>query len=169
MSIVVASEVGLSEKPIIFTAWSIARIQAGLKTPARRVSGVYTPGELRWVKEALLSVADVTIYAADHRPVDNPNRGWRWKGRVLPAMFMPRWASRLLLEVTGVREERLREITPADALAEGCESVQDFALLWDRLNARRGYPWASSPLVRVVGFLRGPTEPRRQVAAGMPE
>jgi len=55
MSIVVESEVGLSEKPIIFTAWSVARIQAGLKTQARRVSGAYTPGELRWVKEALLS------------------------------------------------------------------------------------------------------------------
>ena len=156
MSIVVESEVRLSEKPIIFTAWSVSRIQAGLKTPTRRVSGVYTPGELRWVKEALLSVADVTVYAADHQPVDGPDGGWPWKGRVLPAMFMPRWASRLLLEVTGVREERLQEITPLDALAEGCENVQEFALLWDRLNARRSYPWAANPWVRVVECERKP-------------
>lgn len=90
--------------------------------------------------------------------------GVRW----VSARFMPRWASRLLLEVTSVRVERLQSITEADARAEGChdgdgaptQELSDtargaFALRWDDINAKRA-PWASNPWVWVVEFKRVP-------------
>jgi hypothetical protein len=89
------------------------------------------------------------------------------KGRFskLPSIHMPRWASRLLLQVTSVRVERVQEISPHDALAEGVEylyrddsppskeiTVSAFRNLWDSINAKRGYSWQSNPWVWVVEF-----------------
>lgn len=87
-----------------------------------------------------------------------------------PSIFMPRWASRITLEIVSVRVERVQEITEADAQAEGVESVsiadvprqaawscrQDFAQLWDKLNAKRGHSWESNPWVWRVEFRRLP-------------
>ena len=108
----------------------------------------------------------------------------RWR----PSIHMPRWASRLTLEVVGVRVERVQEITEADATAEGIEmvwlqvgkysnpvrhyravpdrqgglatAVEAFSLLWDSINAKRGYGWAENPWVWVIEFKRakGATE-----------
>lgn len=84
---------------------------------------------------------------------------WGFKRR--PSIFMPRWASRLTLEVVNVRVERLQEISEEDALAEGIRPPSDhgrapnrslYASLWDELNGRGA--WDANPWVWVVEFKR---------------
>ena len=70
--------------------------------------------------------------------------GGKWR----PAVHLPRWACRLVLPVVEVRVERLCRLTDDDARAEGCESCDDFARLWDSL-APAGATWAANPLVLV--------------------
>lgn len=118
-------------------------------------------------------------YAADVSVItmkrDSPIPGWHKR----PAIFMPRVASRIALEVTGVRVERLQDISEADAKAEGAEpSTFDFAgpaeralldyplmehgspyrngyaLLWESINGSGS--WDANPLVWVVEFRRLP-------------
>jgi len=85
----------------------------------------------------------------------------RWQ----PSIHMPRWASRITLEVTGVQVQRLREISDQDAKAEGCPGefwkdgtmtlspIAQFLRLWDSLNGKKpGHDWASNPWVWVIGF-----------------
>jgi hypothetical protein len=86
----------------------------------------------------------------------------RWR----PSIFMPRWASRINLRVNEVRVERLRDITLADILAEGCpvehrpESCNGmshavfgwFEHLWDSINHKRGYGRRNNPFVWVIKF-----------------
>ena len=81
---------------------------------------------------------------------------WPWT----PSIFMPRWASRITLEVVSVRVERVQDISHRDAIAEGVAarvvplSQNAFAHLWDSINAKRGYSWDSNPFVWVIEFRR---------------
>jgi len=82
-----------------------------------------------------------------------------WRKR--PSIHMPKWAARIWLEVLDVRVERLQEITEKDAIKEGMyqegfeieiskyvdNPVEQFAQLWDSLNAKRGYGWDVNPWV----------------------
>lgn len=84
----------------------------------------------------------------------------------VPSIHMPRWASRLTLELTEVRVERLQDISEADARSEGVQVrdvlyadepysaysyVAQFALLWNSINGKK-HPWESNPWVWVESF-----------------
>jgi hypothetical protein len=83
----------------------------------------------------------------------------RWK----PSIHMPRWASRITLEITAVRVERLQDISEADAMAEGVlidgignpggpmrVSQRAFKIFWQVINGPES--WAANPWVWVVEF-----------------
>jgi hypothetical protein len=78
-----------------------------------------------------------------------------------PSIHMPRWASRITLEVTDIRVERVQDITHKDALAEGVEydvskidgaPLPRFQELWDKINSKRGFGWDVNPWVWVIEF-----------------
>lgn len=77
------------------------------------------PGDRLWVRETLYQEGDGFKYAADALYHPNNAGKWKWKNDYLPSIHMPRWASRITLEITSVRVERLQDITEDDAIAEG--------------------------------------------------
>lgn len=78
-------------------------------------------GTRLWVREALLNGGRGLQYVADGAPVVRPQHAWNWtfNKETVPSMYMPRWASRITLEVTGVKVERLQDICEEDAITEG--------------------------------------------------
>lgn len=123
-------------------------------------------GEHLWVRETWRSGNGTGfMYKADgvegmlkHYPNDSPQSfaalNWR------PSIFMPRNASRILLEIVSVRAERLKEITAPDCIAEGITPDTEsgigwraaFARGWDSINGKRGFSWQSNPWVWVIEF-----------------
>lgn len=84
---------------------------------------------------------------------DNLRYGWK------PSIHMPRWASRITLEITAVRVERLNDISDGDAISEGCSTadmksgdcVADvFARLWSSIYGAES--WRANPWVWVIEF-----------------
>lgn len=116
----------------------------------------------------------------DWKPAVWPEIGERpdWAGKFRQAMHMPRWASRITLEVTGVKVERLQDCSEADAIAEGIETKticgvgkswkhygnpdapvgwidprQSYASLWDSINKPGAWdknPWVASYTFRPI-------------------
>ena len=116
------------------------------------------PGDRLWVKETWLLVDDMNGNRQIHYQADNEDIPGPWK----PSIFMPRWASRITLEITNVRVERLQGITEEDAIQEGCGAKHNFgdgsaktgfAMLWDSINGKK-YPWESNPWVWCIEFKR---------------
>lgn len=104
------------------------------------------------IKNGRYWIKDRMAYRAD-----SPAGHWCWR----PSIFMPRWANRLTLAVTEVRVERLQDISESDAMSEGVAAWHtptgavykpEFKMLWDKINAKRGFGWNVNPWVWVVSF-----------------
>lgn len=158
--------------PMIPAPWrGSGKKMRALWIPTCGVRCIYgVPGDRLWVRETFFHLIDPytnkvhgTAYGRDEELVRRqPALYWaggiKWK----PSIHMPRWASRLTLEVVGVRVERLQEISEADAKAEGvlldgaepatCRYGVPYRKLWDELNAERGFGWAQNPWVWVIEF-----------------
>ncbi len=135
-------------------------------------------GDQLWVREAWQADAQVNEVAprelSHGEPIRYPADGASRQtgcsmitpGKTRPSIHMPRWVSRLLLEITAVRVERLQDISKEQALAEGvmnCEQDIDpdgngyeplelFGGLWTMINGDGS--WQSNPWVWVVEFKR---------------
>lgn len=124
------------------------------------------PGDRLWVRETWQNVSDMGICHPIHNIVvyraTDPDwetmDGWKWR----PSIYMPRTASRIMLEVVAVRVERVQDISDADVRAEGvlfpATTIDGFGVafstLWNSINAKRGYSWESNCFVWVVEFKR---------------
>ena len=201
----------MKTRPILFSAPMVRAILNGTKTQTRRAvkdrhidsappACIFQwlrerctygqPGDRLWVREAFMhEPADYcweasvsipcrpaeTVYRADH---DGDTRGAGWK----PSIHMPRALSRITLEITGVRVERLQDISDTDCIAEGIERPEDmskeaveamdiwpigaerecfnalnqpvhqYRRLWERINGP--VSWAANPGVWVIEFRR---------------
>lgn len=129
------------------------------------------PGDRLWIKEKFrierpfIGNIDydftnniIYYYATDHEKYRDNDK---WKS----SRFMPRWASRINLEITNIRVERLHDITEEDARAEGANRINAgdlgmetyksaFRRLWDSINLKRGYGWYTNPWVWSIEFRR---------------
>lgn len=203
----------VDERPILYAAPMVRAILAGTKTQTRRVisqvvgldahlvgcskwafhvqdgrgffvnSRYGQVGDRLYVKETWAPRHESTRDRGlvSYRATEaHPPAGERWR----PSIFMPRWASRITLEITGLRVERLQEITEDDAIAEGIGALSlaelvaaspqgsafplprlgtsaeaialaRFPLLWDGINGKReGCSWKANPWVWVIEFRR---------------
>ena len=119
----------------------------------------------RHIQRFLDGIPGAAWFEADWRKVINTKKD-RWR----PSIFMPHWASRITLEITELRVQRLQDISEDDARAEGVAqgflfptdpmtaSVtpsfrKEFARAWESINHKK-HPWESNPWVWAISFKR---------------
>ena len=140
------------------------------------------PGDRLWVRETWAHARHAAaancvedgpfVYAADGEFAARERLNPRW----VPSIHMPRWASRITLEIVSVRVERLQDISEADARAEGVRQMNDtsgcwvsregpgnlvtpwpkardaYSDLWEQINGEGS--WEKNPWIWVITFRR---------------
>lgn len=184
----------MKEKSIIFTADEVRATLAGRMTQVRRVVKPQPSGMLEWKDVACSSEPVFKECMKIYCPFSQPGgRLWVketfWKGpqqdrieydadmdadainaaeiygaKKKPSPKMPRWASRITLEKTRIRVERVQDITEQDAIAEGVKPilvppdggsfpyVACFIERWNAQNEKKGNGWNKNPWVWVIDF-----------------
>jgi len=186
------------EHPIMFSGPSVRALLAGRKTQSRllanklrkaRLQRAGAPDSVRltpsswrdtnigdrfWVRESLGwdKTGERLFYRADGAPVlAAPPSGQAIRATQLSALYMPRWASRLILTVSRVRIEPIQAMSEEDAIAEGIRRLPDgsymaddfdsetypsaalvYAHRWSAFHSRPGTRWEDNPEVVVVDF-----------------
>ena len=174
----------VTDSGIVKVEWNASRIRQIILCPHGQ------PGDRLWVRENFRGCRayEVQGYApkdwgnkpiwfeADGTPPGKPEA---WALRSRPSIHMPRWASRITLEITGVRVERLQDISADDAFNEGIKinvdaetktplvrvtgkypptqyidgfglAIAEYASLWESINGPGS--WATNPWVWVIEF-----------------
>jgi hypothetical protein len=137
--------------------WRCARVRGGVafmvykNAPQEREAKCPygKPGDLLWIRETFgefVRRPGVPVYRADGENALGSSNPWR------PSIHMPRKYSRLTLKITEVRVQRLKEISEADAIAEGIERVDD----------PRGTAWKSYEIIH-EGRHKGKPSPHAAV------
>lgn len=179
----------MTDRPILFQGRLVRAILRGEKTQTRRVG----PGAKRWLKAEAgdrlwvresgwldraegrffgyaatpewAKAADTGLFPSGVGPDFKPDpKDWK----AVPSIHMPRWASRITLELTEKpRLESLQAMRERDAVAEGVQRNGDywhgvnhdhktardaFECLWDSINEDRGFGWDANPEVVVLTF-----------------
>lgn len=181
----------MKERGMIFNGEMVRAILDGRKTQTRRPANPSTAnlldlqeqyphkkyniscpfgavGDRIWVRETWARY-NIDQDSHDMAYRATPPADWPEEGRWRPSIHMPRWASRLMLEITGVRVERLNSISQEDAQAEGMELTgwrptysdpdsggevwtpyDNFAQLWESIYGEES--WKANPWVWVIEF-----------------
>lgn len=161
--------------------WDDHCIDVGTVQPCYVKCPYGSPGDMLWVRETwrteeLDDGLDGIRYKTDDgfKPIENTaaaadawiEADYAGLGKWRSPIFMPRWASRITLETVSVRVEKLQDIGYMDIIKEcppyqidfitmRSRSLEDtFRVVWDSINAKRGYPWSSNPWVWVIEFRR---------------
>jgi hypothetical protein len=178
--IVTQNGVPLTKKTIeVFKNNTIVEIEHPDGMPGRPFVKIHKcpygqPGDRLWVRETWwngdlindseeIIERDIILYKADEPNIPGwPEEEYKWK----PSIHMPRWASRIFLEIDEIRVERVQDITPFDAWNEGCRIGNSFTWdehipelqqqcrdilfkgLWDSIYKN----WDANPWVRVIKF-----------------
>jgi hypothetical protein len=164
-------------------------IKAGDTAYAKMPYGA--PGDRLWVREAWAYRLDHDHLSPTQLIAAGVREAWFWAdgpghccntgcagaaGRIRASMHLPRAYSRITLEITDVRVQRVQDISEEDARDEGVSTLplammkrwvpsgpdngvpvemrEVFAHLWDSINAKRGFSWASNPWVWSVTFAK---------------
>lgn len=150
------------------TGWSV-RHEDGDACTCKPITNPYgEAGDRLWVRETFYcddyrypdaphdELLELIEYRASHECTNweagcpcNHDRGrssWR------PSIHMPRWASRITLEITEVRVERLQSISDAEKLAEGATDEVPFGTVWRKINTKPGIRWDDNPWVWAISF-----------------
>lgn len=176
----------MKEKPILFKPEMVRKVLSGEKTQTRRIVNGnalmllyagFTPeylmedgnselrpyyiGQILWVRETWWQCTnnnDRIYYAASETPVTTKDRSYRKR----PSIFLERINSRINLEITNIRVERIQNISEDDSQAEGTTPYMApseipaykpaFADLWNSINEPRGFGWNLNPWVFAITF-----------------
>lgn len=180
----------MKERPILFSGAMVRALLAGTKTQTRRVVKMKPhqqieqrddgtnwpwmydserdadawltcpygkPGDWLWVRETWHDASSALHSCALYRADGGEIYGGKWA----PSIHMPRWASRITLEITSVRVERLQDIDISAAQAEGVSDtgslildsagneqggpIAEYAVLWEQINGPGS--WDANPWV----------------------
>jgi hypothetical protein len=172
----------MKDHPILFSAPMVRALLDGTKTQTRRVvkrlevrDGMPEPewesllkccpygqtGEQLWVRESVAYDAEWGHFWADGKYLcevfgDTYSEDDALPNRGVPSIHVPRRYSRITLKITGVRVERLQDISEADAQAEGvytdpaCPAYDGYRDLWESINGTDS--WDLNPWVWCVSF-----------------